>query len=64
MTEALVAKYADAARWPRDLARRYFTDYLRYEVTPRGRAGIARFFTLAAHHHLLELRRPLRYLAA
>jgi chorismate dehydratase len=62
MTETLLDKYAEEKRWPRDLARRYFTQYLRYEVTPQGRAGMMRFFDLAAKHGLLTIRRDLQYL--
>jgi chorismate dehydratase len=62
MTEALLDKYAADKHWPRDLARRYFTEYLRYEVTPRGRMGIERFFELAGKCGLLDVKRKVRYL--
>lgn len=62
MTEAILDKYAGEKHWPRELARRYFTEYLRYEVTPRGREGIERFFRMAGERGLLEVRRGVRYL--
>jgi chorismate dehydratase len=62
MTEALLDRHAVERDWPRDLARRYFTEYLRYEVTPEARQGLANFFELAAVEGLLLMRRPLRYL--
>lgn len=62
MTERLLDLYAQQKEWPRDLARRYFTEYLRYEITPEGRAGLARFFALAQRHKLLPARRDIRYL--
>lgn len=63
MTDHLVAKYAQEKRWPTDLARRYFTEYLQYVVTPRCRLGIEKFFELAAKHHLLRVHRPIQYMA-
>ena len=62
MTEQLLDRYADETGWPRDLARRYFTEYLRYEVTAGAREGLARFFQLAQKHSLLECRRSIEYL--
>ena len=62
MTDELVARHAAEKRWPPDLARRYFTEYLRYKVTDRDRQGLALFFETAAKMNLLLPRRPLRYL--
>ncbi len=63
MTEALLDRYAAAKGWPRELAHRYFTDYMRYEVTLPGRARRSRrFFDLAEKHGLLEISRPVKYL--
>lgn len=62
MTDQVIDRYAAEKGWPRDLARRYFTDYLRYEVTPRARQGLALFFQKAARLGLLPLRREVRYL--
>lgn len=61
-TEALLDRYAAEKQWPRDLARRYFTEYLRYAPDDRAREGIARFYALAAKHDLLQTSRPVRYL--
>ena len=62
MVEPLVARYAPACRWPTDLARRYFTEYLQYEVTPQCRSAVEIFFRLADEEGLLPLRRPVQYL--
>ena len=61
-TEQLLDRYAAEKQWPRDLARRYFTEYLRYEVTPAARQGLVRFFALAQTHNLLPAQRPVEYL--
>jgi chorismate dehydratase len=60
-TEQLLDRYAADKGWPRDLARQYFTEYLRYEVTPRAREGLALFFEKAGRLGLLHLRRDVRY---
>jgi predicted solute-binding protein len=62
MTEELLNRYANEKGWPRDLARRYFTEYLRYQVTANARAGLAKFFELAAKLNILPSRRPIEYL--
>ena len=62
MTERLLDKYAAAKGWPRDLARRYFTQYLRYQVTVQGRRGMEKFFELAGKHGLLRVHRTVNYL--
>ena len=58
----LLDRYCAEKQWPRDLARRYFTEYLRYAPDQRSRAGIARFYELANRHGLLDIRRSTRYL--
>lgn len=63
-TEHLLTRYAAEKSWPRDLARQYFTQYLRYEVTPAAREGLQRFFDLAAGCGLLQMRRPIAYFEA
>ena len=67
MTEELVGRYAAERGWPGDLARRYFTEYLRYEVTDRAKAGLEKFFELvgpgAGGLGILPLRRSVEYLA-
>jgi chorismate dehydratase len=59
--DPLLDRYAVEKGWPRDLARRYFTEYLRYEVTPAARQGLARFFNLAQRHGLLACRRAVEF---
>jgi chorismate dehydratase len=62
ITEELLDRYAEEKRWPRALARKYFTEYLRYEVTPRAREGLGRFFEMAQCQGLLPRRRGIEYL--
>jgi predicted solute-binding protein len=62
--EGLLDRYAEERGWPRELARKYFTQYLRYEVTPEARAGLARFYELAFKMGLLRRRREVEYLEA
>ncbi len=62
MTRALVARYATERGWPAELARRYFTEYLRYEVTEEAKAGLGRFFELAGGMGILPVRRAVEYL--
>ena len=61
LTDQLLDRYTTEKGWPRDLARRYFTEYLRYEVTPAARQGLARFFELAHAQGLLPQRRPVEF---
>ncbi|MGN6366688.1 MAG: MqnA/MqnD/SBP family protein, partial [Phycisphaerae bacterium] len=65
MTEALVGRYAAEKGWPAELARRYFTEYLRYAVTERATAGLAAFFERAGPGGMgiLPARRAVEYLA-
>jgi len=62
MTEKLLDRHCVEKGWPRELARRYFTEYLRYEVTDRARLGLAKFFELAGKLGVLKLGRKLEYL--
>ncbi len=62
MTDQLVERYAGEKGWPADLARRYFTEHIRYEVTPRCRKGVETFFQLSDQHGLLAIHRPVHYL--
>ncbi len=62
ITDHLVAKYAEEKHWPPELARRYFTEYLHYAVTPECRRGIEKFFELAARHQLLRVHRDIHYM--
>jgi len=61
ITDQLLDRYAAEKRWPRELARKYFTQYLRYEVTPAARHGLARFFELTRKHQLLPTQRELAW---
>jgi chorismate dehydratase len=57
-TQWLIDRAVDDRRWPRDLATRYVTDYLRYEVGPREREAVARFLTECAALNLLPKVEP------
>jgi chorismate dehydratase len=54
----IVAHRAPEHRWPRDLARRYLTEYLRFEVGPREREGAGLFLKEAAALGLAPDREP------
>lgn len=60
MTERLLDKYAAEKQWPRELARRYFTEYLRYAWTEPMTAGLRKFYELAGAEGLLKVRREIR----
>jgi chorismate dehydratase len=62
MTEGLLDRYCLEKGWPRELARRYFTEYLRYEVTGRARKGLAKFFELAGKLGVMKIGRKVEYL--
>ncbi|MCA3005555.1 MAG: hypothetical protein LW650_08715 [Planctomycetaceae bacterium] len=47
-TEWIIERYSTDRYWPEDLARRYVTELLRYQVTDRDRQAVDRFFTEAA----------------
>lgn len=57
-TSWLIDRAVDDRRWPRDLAVRYVTDYLRYEVGPRQREAVARFLSECAALKLLPAVEP------
>lgn len=50
----LVQQWAPKARWPVDLASRYIGELLRYELGPRERESIVRFFGLCAEHGVVD----------
>ncbi|HYC30697.1 MAG TPA: MqnA/MqnD/SBP family protein, partial [Gemmatimonadales bacterium] len=57
-TQWLIDRAVDERRWPRDLATRYVTDYLRYEVGDRQREAVARFLAECASMRLLPAVEP------
>lgn len=57
-TQWLIDRAVDDRRWPRDLATRYVTDYLRYEVGPRQREAVVRFLHECAALGLLPAVEP------
>ena len=54
----LVHQWAPRARWPIDLAQRYIGELLRYEVGPREREAMVRFFELCAAHGVIHSTTP------
>lgn len=46
----LVQQWAPRARWPVDLAQRYIGELLRYDMGPREREAVGKFFELCAAH--------------
>lgn len=54
----IITTRAPEHRWPADLARTYLGQLLRYEVGPRERDAVSRFFEEAARLGLIEMRAP------
>jgi chorismate dehydratase len=52
--EEIVQQYALPLGWPVHTARRYLTEYLRYDVGARQIEAMAKFFELAAKHGAIE----------
>jgi chorismate dehydratase len=52
--DRLVAEHALPRGWPADVARRYLTDYLKFDVGPRQIEAIGRFHALAAKHGVID----------
>jgi len=48
--EELLSLYAEPRGWPRDVARRYLCDYLKFDIGPRQLQAIRLFHELAARH--------------
>lgn len=49
----LVERYAVPRGWPADVARRYLTEYLQFEIGPRQMEAIKVFHAMAAKHGLI-----------
>ena len=61
----IIARDASARGWPADVARRYLTKYLQFDIGPRQLAAIERFHSLAFAHHVLAVQpRPLAFVPA
>jgi chorismate dehydratase len=54
----LVDKAVEERRWPRDLAKRYVTEFLKYEIAPRQREAVGRFLAECAAMGLLKAKEP------
>lgn len=51
--DRIIARDAAVRRWPADVARRYLTQYLQFDIGPQQVAAIERFHSLAFRHHVL-----------
>ena len=51
--DEIVAQEAAPRRWPADVARRYLTEYLCFDIGPEQVRSIERFHALAHHHGVL-----------
>lgn len=51
--DQIVQQYAGPHGWPPELARRYLTQYLKFDLGPRQITAITRFHALAARHGLI-----------
>jgi chorismate dehydratase len=52
--EEIVRAHGVGRGWPAGLARRYLTEYLKFDVGPRELEAMAEFYRLAAKHGVLE----------
>jgi chorismate dehydratase len=52
--EEIIAEHAIPRGWPAEVARRYLTSYLKYDVGPRQLHAIREFHRLAAKHGAIE----------
>ena len=50
-----------ALGWPAELALTYLTRHMQYELTERYRAGLERFYELAAEHGLIDRLVPVKW---
>ncbi len=56
----IVERHAITRGWPPDIARRYMTEFLKYDVTPRHLEAIELFHRLAHVHGMIPAVRPVR----
>jgi chorismate dehydratase len=62
--ERIIDRHAAPHGWPADVARRYLTDYLKFEIGPRQIEAMSRFHQLAVQHGAVDgIIRPLRFYA-
>lgn len=57
--DSIVATHAVPRGWPAELARRYFTEYLRFDVGPRQVEAISLFHRLASELGVIENAGPI-----
>ena len=51
--DQLVTQFAVPRGWPADIAQRYLTEYLKFDIGPRQIEAIELFHTLAARHEII-----------
>lgn len=61
MAAELADRYAPPTGWPVGLAEKYFTQYLKYDITENRRRGLELFYQYAGQLDLLKADRPIRY---
>jgi chorismate dehydratase len=60
--ESILDRHAARLGWPREIARKYLTEYLKFDVGPRELEAIRLFHQLAAKHGLIDTPvQPLRF---
>ena len=59
--EQFISRIAVPRGWPRDLARTYLTQMLRFAVGPREKKAIGLFFDLSRKHGLIPRHRPVEW---
>ncbi|HEB60355.1 MAG TPA: hypothetical protein ENJ06_00865, partial [Phycisphaeraceae bacterium] len=59
--EQFISRIAVPRGWPRDLARTYLTQMLRFAVGPREKKAIELFFDLSRKHGLIPRHRPVEW---
>jgi len=60
--DKILARHAGALGWPTDIARRYLTEYLRFDIGDREIEAIEEFHRLAAKHGLIASPvQPIRF---
>jgi len=55
----IVARHAEAHGWPADLAMKYLSVYLKFDIGPAQLEAIGLFHELAAKHSIIAEARPL-----
>ena len=57
--DEIINQHARPRGWPADVARRYLTEHLQFDITPRHLDAIRLFHRLAAQHGIIGAPREL-----